>query len=376
MSVEVEKTLPLTARAQARLWRRIRPTLIVLAAIVGCASVFVTAAAYIGANCETFMKVSRRPTSEEAIAAIPIEYAMTSKEYNDVVFFGDSAPLCAIDPIYFEKLTGLKAYNLASFRPVSINGFLLTAQAYLANHPPPRLVVLCVSPEVPGGTDVERVFARRFVRSYGRHVAGASPAVGEIVNSVTQEDRIDEVIKRGVSIARDYFAQFTIPRGHNLHDDLLDGSTEDTFNTLARKLHESRGYVKPKATHGPPNKPVYPGVHFAIRPEWDRDVRALIGLTDAVGARLMVRLAPARTDAAEENFDAISSGLRDLQKEFPRVIVDAEVHYYEPALCCDLWHMNGDGGKKFTRLLADDVRSAMKMPTREPRQIPAAQLTP
>jgi hypothetical protein len=51
-----------------------------------------------------------------------MEYALTSDEYNDVIFLGDSAPLHAIDPVYFETLTGLRAYNLASFRPVSVYG--------------------------------------------------------------------------------------------------------------------------------------------------------------------------------------------------------------------------------------------------------------
>src|SRR5579863_8831998 len=258
-------------------WRRIGPTLIVFVCIVGCTAAFAGGALYIAAYCERFLPSSRPPDWNDAIATIPIEYALNSTETNDVVFFGDSAPLYAIDPIYFEELTGLKAYNLASFRHLSVNGFLLTAQAYLARHPAPRLVVLCVSPEVFGAADGERVSAKHFVRAYGRTFEGKSPAVDSIVSGVMHSDGYSGMIRRGVSIMSDYFGRFPRPRG-DVHDEPVEGGSGFTLNTLAQLIHERRGYAKPRDAHGPPNKPEYIGVHWAMIPESERAIRALISL--------------------------------------------------------------------------------------------------
>ena len=90
----------------------------------------------------------------------------------------------------------------------------------------------------------------------------------------------------------------------------------------------------------------------------------------------MVRLAPARNDAAVENFEGISRGLRELQKTFPQIRVDSNVLYYDPSLCYDLWHLNIDGAKKFTHLLADDVRSLLRKTPRSNRQVAADRLVP
>ena len=101
-------------------WLRVGPTLVVVAAIFGVIALSCVTALYVGRHCERFLRLSSTPDGSEAVAAIPMEYALKSTEYNDVIFVGDSAPLYAIDPKCFQDLTGLKAYNLASFRPVKI----------------------------------------------------------------------------------------------------------------------------------------------------------------------------------------------------------------------------------------------------------------
>jgi hypothetical protein len=363
-------------RGSGNRWRRIGPTLAVVAGFVGAVGILTGATYCIGRHCESFLQLSATPDGSEATAAIPMEYALTSAEYNDVVFLGDSAPLYDIDPIAFEKQTELKAYNLASFRPVSINGFLLTAQAYLAHHPAPRVIVLCISPEVPGGTDFERVFAKRFVRVYGSQIAGKHPAVAEIVQAIVREDDAVVLIKRGASIVRDHLAYWLEWTRHDVRDDVLIGSANETYNTFAKRLSETRGHIKPTELHGPPNKPGYAGKRFTVQPEWDRAIRALISLTDRTGARLVIRFAPARKDAAAENFDEVVGSLRNLQSEFPQISVDPTIQYYDSELCFDLWHLNAVGAERYTRCLADDLGSLLGKKVPKPDQMPAARRTP
>ena len=222
-------------------WLRVGPTLVVVAAIFGVIALSCVTALYVGRHCERFLRLSSTPDGSEAVAAIPMEYALKSTEYNDVIFVGDSAPLYAIDPKCFQDLTGLKAYNLASFRPVSVNGFVIAVQAYLSRHPAPRLVVLCVSPEVPGGTDVERDFAKRFVRVYGTQIGGKNPAVNAIVQSIVNEDGYEVLIKRGVSILQDDFAYWFQSKARNVFDEVLVGSDKETTTGVLETAHrESR----------------------------------------------------------------------------------------------------------------------------------------
>jgi len=330
----------------------------------------------VGRRYERFLRLSSPPDGSEAVAAIPMEYALNSTEYNDVIFVGDSAPLYGIDPKCFQELTGLKAYNLASFRPVSIYGYLVTVQAYLSRHPAPRLIVLCVSPEVPGESDVERDIARRFVRVYGKQIADKNPAVSAIVRSIGDEDGYEVLIKRGMSILQDDFACCFRLRSRDVRDELIVGSDKETYNTFSKRLAENRGYIKPTEPHGKPNRPVNPGVRFTVRPEWDRAVRALVSLADGAGARLAIRFAPARKDAAAEIFDDVVSGMHSLQQECPQISIDPTIRYYDQALCYDLWHLNAVGAQKYTRHLAGDLRSLIDKPASKPAQIPAAQLSP
>ena len=363
-------------RGSGKTWHRLEPTLFVLLAIVGVGAILCGTAFYIGRHCERFLRLSSPPDGAEALAAIPMEYALRSTDYNDVIVLGDSAPLYAVDPKCFEELTGLRAYNLASFRPVSVYGYLLTVQAYLSRHPAPRLVVICVSPEVPGGMDVERDIAKRFVRVYGSQIKDKNPAVSAIVQSIVDRDGYEVLIKRGVSILRDDFAYRFQSRPRSVLDELMVGSDTGTYNMFAKRLAENRGYIKPTELHGNPNHPVYPGVRFTVRPEWDRAMRALMSLTDGAGVRLAIRFAPARQDAATEIFDDVVSGLRDLQEKNPQISVDPTIRYYEPELCFDLWHLNAVGAQKYTRHLAEDLNSVLGRRVSMAAQMPAVQRTP
>src|SRR5580704_17147046 len=115
-----------------------------------------------GATTDTemrFLDQGRAPTSDEAFVSCPIEYSLHSREANDVIFLGDSVCRYGIDPNQFQRLSGLKAFNLGSFGFLGPSGYAITARTYFANHPKPQAVVLCMSaisfaadPETGGGS--------------------------------------------------------------------------------------------------------------------------------------------------------------------------------------------------------------------------------
>jgi hypothetical protein len=326
--------------------RRIRTSLFVLAAIAASVCVFALATYLIGEHWDRFLKVDRAPTLEEVSAVIPIEYALTSKENNDVIVLGDSGPQCGFDPVYFEGLTGLKAYNLASFGPLSIDGFFVTARAYLLNHPAPRIIMLSLCPVTPSTSFANRPFAEQFVRVYGRGTG------------LVAHESCVEPIKRGAGIIRD--DANALLRSYSFRDVQVDGLPGETFNTLAEKRRRQRGYNRRPDRLGQVMGREFGNGTLPVEVEWDRGVRALGRLAEAKGVRLMVRLAPIRADAASMNFDEIRAWLRTIGKSRPNVVVSSEVILYDPKFCSDPRHLNAIGAKKFTKLVADDVLAALE----------------
>src|SRR5271155_3982934 len=81
-----------------------------------------------------FLEPSRAPAGDEAFVAYPVESALHSTEPNDVIFLGDSVCLHGLDPAAFEKLTGLKAFNLGSFGYIGPVGYQIVARGYFLNH--------------------------------------------------------------------------------------------------------------------------------------------------------------------------------------------------------------------------------------------------
>lgn len=84
-----------------------------------------------------FLEPRRAPTMDEAIITYPVEYSLRSQEKNDAIFVGDSTCRSGIDPAEFERLTGLRAYNLGSQGKAGPMAYTLTAMAYLSKHPAP-----------------------------------------------------------------------------------------------------------------------------------------------------------------------------------------------------------------------------------------------
>jgi hypothetical protein len=162
-------------RGLSMIHHRIQPT---IAALGIAALVFVCLSAFCyrtGRAVDTesrFFDPGRAPDVDEALCACKIEYALHSREANDVVFIGDSSGCDGVDPIAFERASGHRAYNLCSEARLGPVGYLATLEAYLLNHPRPMCVVLCVTPitfEWPlgfMGADI----ANHFVAHYGHEV--------------------------------------------------------------------------------------------------------------------------------------------------------------------------------------------------------------
>jgi hypothetical protein len=300
-----------------------------------------------------FFVASFIATIDDATAVCPVEYALHARDANDVVFVGDSTCRTGLDPAVFERLTGLTAYNLGSLRGVGPAGFVITAKAYLLNHPMPRVMVLCVSPGCFEG-ELRTVGGRLpsvFAANYGPEVAEVVPVV----------DRVGYFCKQGVHSAWERAGlREGMASGTDARDIPLLGLDSETYWTLKRKTSERRGFFKLPGTHGPP-KGLGPATGPLIQEEWKTGIDRLVQVCEEQGVPLVVRFAPISADVAKaRDFSPLETWSRELETVHRKLTVGRpNLLIYDSALMWDAFHVNAAGIAKFAPLIAKDVQSAL-----------------
>jgi hypothetical protein len=332
-----------------------------LVLVVGAATLsLLSAAAYcVGMNTESelrFFEPRRAPTSDEAIIACPIEYALRSNEKNDVVFVGDSTCRSGVDALSFERLSGLRAYNLGSQGRLGPMGFLITAKAYLSRHPHPQIVVFCMAPVAFERSAIEiadimgSTMQARFEANYGPEVPGLIP----------RTESVRYFIKRGSLAAGSATSTFFTGSDEDIRSAPISELSE-TYRMYQHRMHESRGYWPLKGLHGKRIELESPGEPVRINAEWDRNVRLLAETCQSMGIPLLIRFSPMPSDLSHvKDFSPIERWSHDLQKTNPNVVVgQPTLLWYDPKLCWDHIHLNVPGVAVYMPVLATDVRDVI-----------------
>jgi hypothetical protein len=301
-----------------------------------------------------FLEPRRAPTPEEAATIYPIEYALRTSDANDVIFLGDSACRHDIDPVAFEKLTGLSAYNLGMLGMTGPQADVITLKAYLTKHPAPRLVVLCLSAislvfgDRPDNPE-ENPLPERFVADYGPCVDGFSPA------------SVPFFIRAGALSAR---ARLLVICGNQDVRELpfLDGRLKgETYRTMQVKLRRSRGFwaLSDDNKHRPP---AGGSTHLEVHADWDSGIRSTAKTCNDIGARLLICFAPIAAEYSNtRDFSQVDRWTRELESSDSHIAVARPiVTPYEPRFMWDAIHLNAAGVAKFMRVVAKDVQSVLK----------------
>jgi hypothetical protein len=344
-------------------WHRIGPMLLLLAFVAGTLCTFSTIGYCVGRNTDTdlrFLEPRRAPTVDEAVIAYPIEYSLRSDEKNDVIFLGDSTCRCGIDPASFERLTGLRAYNLGSQGRAGAMAFVLTARAYLSNHPAPRIIVFDVSPVVWDLTDDwhDGRMQVRFLSNYGPEVPGVIP----------RHESLLYFVKRGSLAVVAAPSTLIAGRTADVRGLPLVGFETETYRSLEQRTRESRGFGR------------FPGLHTAkirnandvgierrgkpvtIPDDWTRGVRLLAETCQSQRIPLLIRLSPMPKQCEKmRDFSPVEKWAEDLQSSCPQLIVGRPILlWYDFDLCWDPFHLNTLGVAKYTPVIATEVRAALE----------------
>lgn len=336
---------------------RIAPTLLSLTLVLVAVGMLGAVGYRAGRGIDSdlrFLEPLRSPTNDEALVAYPVEYALRSDEANDVIFVGDSTCRCGIDPVLFERVSGLRAYNLGSLGSAGPSGFLITAEAYLLKHPRPKLVVLCVTPvafEFAGDVIADKIRSNlplRFEANYGPEVPGLVPF----------HESIEYFVKRGsVSLWDRAFNIGVAPRT-DVRDLPMVGRLDETFRTAQQKTQAARGYDPLPGLHGKRIDLDAPGVPVRIDPTWDHNVRLLVERCERLGIPLLIRFSPMPDDLAQvKDFSPVERWAREIKATYPHLHMGQPIlMWYDWALCYDNLHLNGPGTAVYMKWLAKDIQ--------------------
>jgi hypothetical protein len=352
------------AKVAAKPRHRIGSTALVLV-LAGSISLVFSAVGYcVGRNTESelrFFEPRRSPTSDEACIACPIEYALHSNEENDVIFVGDSTCRVDVDPMHFERVSGLRAYNLGSQGKVGPMGFLITAKAYLARHPRPRIVVLSVAPIAFEGTTEDiaekthSTMQARFEANYGPEVPGLIP----------WSESASYFVKRGTLTAWMKLSSSLVGGGQSgrMEDvrDLPLAGVDYSYRMYQGFVRQKRGYAPVRELHIPRWSNELLGSPVKIEDEWDGNVRMLADDCEKLGIRLFIRFSPMPRDMLHaRDFSPLERWAKSLQESHRSVIVGSPLLlWYDPELCWDHIHLNLPGVAVYTPVLAKEVREAL-----------------
>jgi hypothetical protein len=286
-----------------------------------------------------FLDPFRAPTAHEAEMICPIRYAMLSRETNDVIFVGDSTCLHGIDTKAFERISGLRAYNLATIGAAGPSTALIILKAYLASHSAPKAICLVLSPiafeEIK---DLDGDLAGRFAASFGD---SPSPMTRVRLGSLLL----------GAAFRRDGGDVRTVP---------LDGFYTETLESLQQKIADNRGYWQLPRAEGPRfTVAQWQGQSIEISQAWESALEEIADMSP--GTKLIIRTSPVRNDmGTARDFVDFERQLRGLQaRHVSWSVCDSKTLWYEPSLCWDQVHLNRDGTATFMPIVAKDVQTVL-----------------
>jgi len=286
-----------------------------------------------------FLDPRRQPTANEAIYSTMAEYALRSNERNDVLFIGDSTCAYGVDPIRFEKLTGLRAYDCGTLAWMGPGGFSVLLDGYVSHHPAPRVVVLTLSPFVmEAGISVnDPDTTRHFVDTY-------APRAGSV-----SVESLAFYAKRG--------AINLLSRASDPRDLPIQGDENKTCRTLAAMQEAGRGFVQLPGEHGRHVDRVTSQGPL-VRDDWRIGIASIAEMCRARGVKLMIQFAPIAE--AERNARDWSQLERWADSLEGVVVARPLILPYAPEFMWDGIHLNARGVERFMPTVAKDVQAALK----------------
>jgi hypothetical protein len=287
-----------------------------------------------------FLDPYRDPSIDEAMVLCPMEYAVGCDKSNDVIFLGGSSCRCGIDPGQLP----LSGYNLGSHADLQPRAILMTLRGYLAHHPAPKVVALCMSPISFDFRDDDEWavgMTERFVAAYGM-------PLGERVSRL---DTVERLVRRG-------FGELVTRGKPDLRSIHLRGQESETLLSYRAKVASGHGFFPIGNGHNPDCTLPSIGLDFVISPQWSRLIADIDHECAARSCRALVFFTPiAHELASRRDMSAADRWLQEITADNPRVVVRGNAIWsMGDDLMFDAVHLNARGVARFMPIVAKDVQ--------------------
>jgi hypothetical protein len=335
-------------------WKPRNPSLAILVAVV-VPSLLVAIAGYVKgkqlANERHFIQDYRTPMPHEASAYCATDYIDHFTEHNDVIVFGDSAGMNAVNTPLLQQETGLSAMNCSCVGHIGLDGLVILSERYLEHRSKPRLLVVCINPHRISGHQFPPTYARArdwFFWCYGPRTEPNSPshecplfcyhiregtcfAVGRLAEQMGNPPLQKSGLGLGGRSYEMYREDWLGKRGYAEGHLVIEGYqprtvTVDPFEVTAQ-----------------------------ARVSW----RALARLTREHSVPMLIRLTPIIDEGFNDSAH-LHAFFGELQSEFPHVAVSSpELLLYPADHFRERLHVNDKGATLCTRVLADSVTQVL-----------------
>ncbi len=287
------------------------------------------------------VKYSPLEAYEERIV-YTMNYVQHSSAVNDVVFLGDSSCLHGINVQAFEEASGLRAFNVAGADWLGWKGYLLTLEQYIAHHPSPKAVVICLAPYA--FHDRIRPYETRFVWSFG---------------SGAEEDRP----KHRVDFL--YYTAEGIRMSCADWNDSIYSAFNDNFKANHFAIEPQRYKelnIDQKGSIG--LKGITDKAHYifpiVVSEQPRRCMDELCGICATNDIKMIIMIMPFRPGAMTKSLEPVRSYLNEIRSTWKNVIVlDSRSLNYPKELFYDNVHLNIYGAAEMSKHLGDEVNKLM-----------------
>ena len=321
------------------------PSLWVLFIVTGTVAaisvpVFLIAGPYLSDS--RFLRIYRAPYYAESAIEYQMDYALRSREYNDVIFLGSSAALAGVMPVLFEERTGLRAYNLATVASVGPDGELDIFRAYLENHPKPKMVVYAAfPPDIKQARPAVPEFRERFIRSYGRALKVQEPPPPR--NPIFY-------LEEGVRVI------FGLARGGEEHFYNQRSGERLSHRGNGLAMARDRGFLEYPQLEDQEFGYIDRHTSFTVSQWHDRSFREIAEFTRDSGIEFVFWVMPVPAAGQPVNDAPLVEWGQQLQLDYSHVAVHGlPVAGYEHTMFAQSTHLNRAGAEAVTRAMAEDV---------------------
>ncbi len=290
-----------------------------------------------------FLDPYRQPSIDEAMVVCAMEHAVGANEENDVIFLGGSSCRCGIDP----RQLPMTGYNLGSHAGLQPQAILLTLRGYLAHHPAPKVVALCLGPLSFDFRDDDEWavgMTSRFVADYGT-------ALGEPTSAI---DTATRFIRRG-------FGEFVTRGKLDPREQTLRGDERYSYRTYRESIESTRGFFAIGDGHSANAIPPNVDLPYAISDKWAALVIDLDRECERHGCRLLVFCTPLRRALIQQrDMTLADKWLAKVAADNPRVTVcGTAVWPMDDDSMFDFVHLNTRGVARFMPIVAANVSRAL-----------------